>query len=381
MPELVNGFTSPHGGGETRWRSIARLGTIAGLAAILAFALGSAAWASTGFNGPTPPKIADPVDPDVAPHGGYSSSSNFCLQCHDVHDADGEYALLWKSSVTDTCATCHGYMGNAETGTRDPLGTGTIGTASVRTVYDSAAPGSEHGIGSANSPDGVTMMEGEWSYGWTSGGPASGTADSDTPAGAGTAAAGSGGLYCGSCHTPHGESGQAINTKKVWTRTSSTGAQTLMNWANDTPIWAGGGSVKYLWLDAGQWKLCTSTGGGAPCTDATVVDSEGQTVYLYGYKLLSMYPNFSYGTPRSWNADYRGRDAVSWCGECHPDRVDAAFGGTPHNHPTSCTACHGNPNADTTSKDFPHTSTVGDLLKDYPDALCVTCHLSNRSLP
>jgi len=362
-------------------RCIARIGTIAGLAAILAFALGNAAWASTGFNGPSPPKVADPVDPDVAPHGGYSASSNFCLQCHDVHDAAGEYALLWKSSVTDTCATCHGYMGADATGSRDPLGTGTIGTASVRTVYDNTAPASEHGIGSANSPDDVTMMQGEWSYGWrSSGGPATGTANSDTPAGAGTAAAGTGGLYCGSCHTPHGEFGQAINTKKLWSRESSSGAQTQYNWANNSPVWwtdpgATSPTKHYLWLDSGVWKLCTATGGGGTCYDATIVDAEGQTVYLYGYKLLSMYPNFTYSTPKSWYTDYRGRDAPAWCGACHPARVDTAFGGTQHNHPTSCTACHGNPNDPaSTSRDFPHTSEVGDLLKAYPDALCVTCH-------
>src|SRR3990170_8809228 len=41
------------------------------------------------------------------PHGGYSTSTDACLQCHDVHEASGDYVLLRYKTVTDTCGSCH----------------------------------------------------------------------------------------------------------------------------------------------------------------------------------------------------------------------------------------------------------------------------------
>ncbi len=376
---------------------VVRAGIACALLGLAFFALGSGALATTGQDGPTPPKVGDPVGSNVSPHGGYSSTSNFCLQCHQIHDAAGAYALLWKSSVTSTCRTCHGYMGTAPTGTRNPIGPGTIGTASVRTVYDVTAPGSEHGIGAANPPgdSGIEITQADWSYGWRFGGGPP-PVDATTPAGPGTASATGGGLYCASCHTPHGEYGQAINTKKVWS-TDSTGdiyTQTLKDWAEGTQIWwrnptTGSWAYRYLHQDAdpaGVWEMCDSAtpaavpgGPDSGCAYAQVKDSEGQLVYMFGYKLLSAYPNHTYAEVKSWGADKYDHDQPKWCGSCHPSRLDEEFGGATHNHPTGCGACHGNP-ADASSADYPHTSTKGGLLKALPDALCVTCHTAG-SLP
>lgn len=41
------------------------------------------------------------------PHGGYDTSTNTCLACHDIHEADGDFALMREETVTQTCATCH----------------------------------------------------------------------------------------------------------------------------------------------------------------------------------------------------------------------------------------------------------------------------------
>ncbi len=367
-------------------RAFVKAGMVAALLGLLVFALGSGAWASTGQDGPTPPKVGDPVGSDTSPHGGYSSTTNFCMQCHEVHDAAGEYALLWKASVTSTCATCHGYMGASATGTRDPVGGGTVGTASLRTVYDvtGASLQAEHDIGSTSPPGetGITITESDWAYGWGySGGPPA--TNATTPAGAGTASDTGGGLYCASCHTPHGEYGQAANTKKVWTSTDgSFGTMSLVNWAEGTQIWwknptTGTWAQKYLHVGASGWEVCDA--GNTNCVPAQIRDSENQLVYLYGYKLLSAYPNHQYAQAQSWGTDKYDHDGMKWCGVCHPSRIDVAAGGTYHNHPTGCTACHGNP-ADATSADFPHTSTFSEFLKNYPDALCVTCHTSG-SLP
>src|SRR3990172_1607934 len=111
-------------------RAILGAGLLGGTLLVAMLFAGSAAWAA---DGPTPPRTGDPVGTDVSPHGGFSATTNFCLQCHEIHNAGSEYALLWKSSVTATCQTCHGLFGGSPSGTRDPAGSGTTGTASVRT--------------------------------------------------------------------------------------------------------------------------------------------------------------------------------------------------------------------------------------------------------
>src|SRR3989304_6964621 len=93
-----------------------------------------------------------------------------------------------------------------------------------------------------------------------------------------------------------------------------------------------------------------------------------------------MYPNHAYSTAKSWYTDYRGRDSAVWCGTCHPSKVDESLGGQYHNHPTACDYCHGNPATAGGRSDFPHTSENSMLLKNYPDALCTTCH-TKGSLP
>ncbi|KKL88134.1 hypothetical protein LCGC14_1927730, partial [marine sediment metagenome] len=44
---------------------------------------------------------------DEIPHGGYDVSTDACLQCHDVHESSGDYVLLRFRTVTDTCGSCH----------------------------------------------------------------------------------------------------------------------------------------------------------------------------------------------------------------------------------------------------------------------------------
>src|SRR3972149_8153832 len=84
--------------------------------AILVFAFAAAltlmgagvAFAATGLN---------------IPHGGYSVSTDACLQCHDVHEAAGDYVLMRWSTVTNVCGTCHGIYNQQPTSklaTADP---------------------------------------------------------------------------------------------------------------------------------------------------------------------------------------------------------------------------------------------------------------------
>jgi hypothetical protein len=171
--------------------------------------------------------------------------------------------------------------------------------------------------------------------------------------------------------------------------------EAVHTWGDGKPFY-NGRTLAYMHLDASpvQWEICTTPGpftanagaldgssAGGTCSVMVTTDSEGQVATLYGYKLLSAYPNHQWTQPESWNMDISGHDASRWCGACHPSKVSSDFGTafTFHNHPTSCTACHGNPN-DFTSFDFPHSSTFVRFLKAYPDALCINCHTAG-SLP
>lgn len=424
---------------------------VVALVAWAAFAPGALADTNTN-SGPTPPQVSDPVGADVSPHGGYSATTGFCYQCHNVHN-NPFGGLQAKASVTETCATCHGYLGAAPSGARPGYSGKTIGTTATRAVYETASGGSRHGIGatlvkgeySGSTYTGPVITEGGWTYGatWVAATPGavSGASSATEVSGPGTASAGSGGLYCGSCHTPHGEYGFAVNTQFVW---STDGAGTLPQtkrlwkegsqtwWKNPNPNPTSTASPKpdigwqYSQIhqdtaDPGQpWELCpySPVGVASPavmpapapiasapdtgCYYAQEKDQSGNIVSWYGYKLLAAFPNHSYtgtgfaslGVGASWGADKNDHDNPRWCGTCHQSRVDKAYGGINSTHPTGCTACHNNASTPTVNPtsgaitypvaqgDWPHTSTNDSLLKAYPDALCKSCHLTgSKRLP
>jgi len=350
-----------------------RIGMVMALAATLLFVIASPA---VGL------PIGDPLPGNTSPHGGYSASTDFCVQCHSVHAEaldEGEYALLYANTVTATCNTCHGLplYGGPASGARDSndvtgFTTGIMGTASGRSAYTDTTPAASHPLYATNTDgtgDGVDMQTSGWTY---HGSPAAWASANEQEGD---------GLQCTSCHTSHGDFGALINSENGVVRTTADGdgLTDVDQWAENTAIYygsvAGQPAVKYLHLNGAVWQACTGMDGSGTCSDLTTTDSEGQTVSLYGYKLLSAYPNFNWdGGGESWGVDARTHDQARWCGSCHPNKVATEYGGTFHNHPTGCTACHGNPTADTTSKDFPHTSSFGQFLKSYPDGLCITCH-------
>jgi len=113
------------------------------------------------------------------------------------------------------------------------------------------------------------------------------------------------------------------------------------NWGGST-----GWASAYLDID-GSWYVCPTPGDvvagaghGASCIPATVKDAEEQEVSLYGYKLLSAYPNHTYSTVQSYKTDTYNHDGADWCTACHTAND---LNGPNHNHSTGCSACHGNP--------------------------------------
>lgn len=458
------------------------IGIIVLMVAFLVVGMTGTAFATTGLNGGTtagePPAIGDPVTgtTGIAPHSGYSAATDFCLQCHSVHNAAGAYALMRSSSVVATCQTCH-MSGSGATYQTLPNGatpakgydagfSGIEGTVSNRTAYDLGNPNGTtsfgHTLGATVIPDGgnesLTAMnfgsysrvindgtdtndDGVFQNSWA-------TVDASTEEG--LSGASTGGLYCASCHEAHGDQGgYLINTRKVWVEDVSgltegdnnhgawgTSAQTL---TEGLAVFSGGDKVFLHWdsdwgtvdqtvgtqttagenrMDAG-WTYCQndptahavtpaaqdldSVAGTLTnkCTYAVQTDADGggnggsttngaQTVSWYGYKLLSAYPNHTYDEPEgpaSIRSGYRNHDEPSYCGRCHEANVGSDFpaswsdglGTTTHSHPTGCSTCHDNNTAlgrDAVTHDFPHSSEVPDLLKQIPDALCLSCHVA-----
>lgn len=312
------------------------------------------------------------------PHGGYSTSTDACLQCHDVHESAGDYVLMRWATVTDVCGSCHnlylttpgglaGYsnksaasaLGEYETNppannaspvpTYDPGFAGEnvvvgvkrggvgdnlmlLGTSAQYAVYEVAysdkslyGAGNKggHRLGQGAGPiefgNGV-YAQGDYIPGGSNSVTAIKPADYDNTVSAMNFTA-TNGLYCAACHTPHGNFGQMLL--------------------------------------------------GPDNTPGDLADNPVASV-----KLLSAKPNHT--KARIWVKDWT-TDGGKWCAGCHDRRIPGAVY---HNHPDSaCLSCHGNyvgSNASYTGSpntDFPHTSRVPFLLTNEPDDLCITCHV------
>lgn len=271
-------------------------------------------------------------------HGGYSSLTNKCLQCHDIHtDADGndaDYVLLRWPTVVDTCGSCHSlYLGAfasdgkyGEYSYANLLFSGTPATASDRRAYKVAIDDQDTHAGHRMLQGGSYIIGGSGSLSaidiWNKGVPGDGIYnlwspyDANAPfvKGAGEFAA-TDGLYCASCHTPHADFGQQ--------------------------------------LDESQRVGFNPDGGG-----------EHQN------KLLSNRPNHSTDevSVTDWAAD-----GYKYCLACHDQRAPDHTEGW-YNHPVEvCLVCHAD-DRDAEDYDFPHTSPNARILADEPDGLCVGCH-------
>lgn len=165
----------------------------------------------------------------VSPFNGHNASTDFCIQCHDVHESRGDYQLTREATVTATCATCHGLFGDmappfANWSDSPTNFTGMEPTASTMLAYEistsgmtaaemDAIPGHTLGIMSGNTvvreldsiPGGSATLKVMTSgqYGGLSDGLYVGepvTSFNSTK-----------GLYCASCHTAHDTIGQLIS--------------------------------------------------------------------------------------------------------------------------------------------------------------------------
>lgn len=254
------------------------------------------------------------IDGNTIPHGGFSSSTDACLQCHDIHEAAGDYVLMRQATVTAVCSTCHTLYQTAPTGAFNPGYNPQVeaGTAAGAAAYKVAA-------GAALTHEGHRLGLGAWAYTFADGVTGDG---SYIPGGTDPLTAiaylsypttvsslsysATDGMNCASCHAPHGTYGNVVpatvNPNILSSKPNHTAAAvTLVDWVND---------------------------GG------------------------------------------------TWCASCHDKRMQsAAYNNHPDE---ACLTCHGDqlsPVVDPTP-DFPHTGAGANLLTMEPDEICIQCHVS-----
>lgn len=338
---------------------------------------------------------ANATDGQTLPHGGYDVSTNSCLSCHDIHEAAGDYVLMRWNTVTNTCGSCHTlYLGSIPDavawrntaegdptfapGTTVPGATGeedytadhfpgithTVGSASELTAYrvewDDRGTAGGHklsqGTVAAQFADGVTS-DGSYIPGGTDtinaielngdlgdGEPSFDYADTVYVAGTGGFQS-TNGLYCASCHTPHGEWGQMVDADATPYILSSR-PNHYLDLPDDAP------DVADVIDGMGDWE----TEGGAWCSvchdkrRSRALTASGEDLDDPGLGEDNL------GSQHNNHPD-------SWCLSCHGD-YDGQTGG---DFPTEDEV---NANGD----DFPHTGPIQNILAAVPDELCIRCH-------
>lgn len=350
--------------------------------------------------------VANATDGQTLPHGGYDVSTNSCLSCHDIHEAAGDYVLMRWNTVTNTCGSCHTlYLGSTpdtvlgiDNAYRNPA-QGDVGFGTGAKVYGSTGdqdytadyfPGTTHTVGSASgltaytvdwnterqTAGGHKLSQGNGNFvfadgvtddaNYIPGGSTNNTlnaieldgmldTDGDVPPSGDLPSFGAtdatdfnstAGLYCASCHTPHGEWGQMIDAEIAPYILSSRPNHSL-TLEDDAPEVAERIDVMGDWLtDGGAWcSVChdkrrsriEAANGDALDTPGLGADNEG--------------------TQHDNHPD-------TWCLSCHGDYDGQEGGDFPSTE-----------DVDQNGDDFPHTGPIQNILAAVPDELCIRCHV------
>ncbi|MCL6471558.1 MAG: hypothetical protein K6T91_01960 [Firmicutes bacterium] len=80
-------------------------GLIFSLLALVILLLAPAAVFAAGYNDPLQYTVANGYP--QGPHGGYTTTTNKCKECHAVHLATGSYVLTRSNTASEACDFCH----------------------------------------------------------------------------------------------------------------------------------------------------------------------------------------------------------------------------------------------------------------------------------
>jgi predicted CXXCH cytochrome family protein len=360
---------------------------------------------------PPPPPAA------VIPHGGYGTGNapagertDLCLSCHDIHQAAGDYALMREASVTATCNTCHGLFGVASDGTwtEEPVALvdGTQALTSGVSAYENtgAARVSGHRLGvsltdTANNHADDTIPGSNLALRVMN---SAAYEEGDIYTGESVLEYGAtNGLYCASCHTPHGSVGGVdtnadgvVDSPKPIDNWNSAGtAVTSQAYFGDQLITNEVNHSGVLQEKVKAQKLISSNpnhmlerhlyreesaGGTACAADASAVTVPGDDG-LIDNNLCDKFMQVDHNEEiTSYN---------NWCLSCHNKQWNgsewegAEMHGVPeggNNHPPLCVSCHSSSGGNKGVKDFPHTSGNVKLVSKDHDGMCLGCHSSGR---
>ena len=157
------------------------------LAVVAIVALATAPAFAEGYNTPTEYTRANGYF--SGPHGGYTTTTNKCADCHSTHYATGSFMLLRANSREAACDYCHGGGGGS----------------TVNIMMDNAYKTMTSDFDYA---DGVAVVDGSSGNGT---GHTLGYAG-NAPADIKPAYSQPKGLACFDCHSPHGNSARILTT-------------------------------------------------------------------------------------------------------------------------------------------------------------------------
>jgi len=230
--------------------------TVGATALVFALLLAGPAFAATG---------------EQIPHGGYSSATDSCLQCHEIHTATGDYVLMRENTVTDVCATCHPLYQRAATGAYDPesfegalIGEEAPDLAAYKVPYAERFTHAGHPLGTGRDeiPGGSQVVTAIQYLGY----PATVSALEFEA---------TNGLYCASCHTPHGSFGEPMEIGVALLKSRPNhvedGVQ-VDRWPRDGGLWCGACHDRYLDTEEHKGGPAKGCMRGYGCHDNRVED-------------------------------------------------------------------------------------------------------------
>ncbi len=155
------------------------------VAAVVVVALGVAPAFAEGYNNPL--QYTRATGYFSGPHGGYTTTTNKCADCHSTHYAEGSFKLLRASSREAACDYCHGGGGGSTINIQmdNDYRTGAFDVAQASAIATSTMGfGTGHTLGyKGNAPADIKP------------------AYSDPE-----------GFACFDCHSPHGNSARILTT-------------------------------------------------------------------------------------------------------------------------------------------------------------------------
>lgn len=170
------------------------------VALVVVLGLGIAPALAEGYNDPTQYTRANGYF--SGPHGGYTTTTNKCADCHSTHYAQGSYMLLRANSREAACDYCHGGGGGS---TINIMMDNDYSTGAYSISKSSAAATTTMGFGTGHT------------LGYAG----------NAPADIKPAYASANGFACFDCHSPHGNSARIMTTFSNPGRALGTGALTL----------------------------------------------------------------------------------------------------------------------------------------------------------